>query len=64
MFYLQNKLIIVQHNILIIVQQYILIMVQQYILIIVQHNILKKVLLALGGYSWTVIPVDKRDDYM
>jgi hypothetical protein len=22
------------------------------------------VMLAAGGYSWTVIPIDKRDDYM
>jgi len=22
------------------------------------------VMLAAGGYSWTVIPLDKRDDYM
>ena len=25
---------------------------------------LMNVMLAAGGYSWTVIPLDKRDDYM
>jgi Fic family protein len=25
---------------------------------------LMNVMLAAGGYSWTVIPFDKRDDYM